>query len=118
MALSKTIKVAMFLLFWWYVYLFLTFRSPASREMPQYSMVILSAPCRKLCCLKAMMITKCKTKRITSKVILHMKLSLTVISQFFHGRTLQRIVCICYFYFRRLIFQGMFFQLCGLQFHN
>ena len=48
MALSKTMKAAIFLVFWRYVYLFLTFRSPVSKEMPRCVMVILSAPHRKL----------------------------------------------------------------------
>ena len=68
MALSKTLKVAIILLFWWYVYLFFTPRSPVSRKMPRYLMIILSVPYGKeFVRWKIMMITKCKTKRIKSK---------------------------------------------------
>ena len=48
MALSNTMKVAIFFMFWWYVYLFLTLRSPVLRKMPRYSIAIVSAPHGKL----------------------------------------------------------------------
>ena len=91
MALSNNMQVATFFMFWWYVYLFLTLRSPVSREIPRYSIAILSAPYTKLYCLKIMMMTKCETKGIKSKVILHKKLYCTFKPQFFHWRTIRRI---------------------------
>ena len=67
MALSKTIKAAIFLVFWWYVYLFWTPCSLVSMEMSRYFMVISSAPYRKLYYLKIIMITKRGKKKNTIK---------------------------------------------------
>ena len=89
-ALSKTMNVGVFVVRLLFTHCFWTFRSTVSREMPLYFMVILSTPYRKLHYLKKM-ITKCETKRIKSKVILHKKLTCTVISQFLLGQTFQRI---------------------------
>ena len=63
MVLSKTMKVAIILMLWWYVYLFLTPRNPVLRNMPRHLMVILGAPYSKLYCLKIMTITKKKNKK-------------------------------------------------------